>query len=235
MLLQKRSKSEGFKFPESNFTEVVPKVLDRNIDVVVTMAPSVEISNLPKHAHDEYALQEASNSSYNMVKVAELALGNNKNLQQFIIAERAPRFDKWNELNEFANEELHEDLEKVEDVEVKKKIKIGKHKLDCKERGLYESRYGDPRVKYVDGIHMKGSSGDIAFTRSMAAILAGAGLCNNEEAEQVGRSKPRQASMEEVVEVEAVFQVQRGRGGSPWLESRPQEISTQNRYAALGN
>ena len=226
----KRSKSEGFKFPETNFTDVVPKVLaSGNIDVAVTMAPSVEISNLPKHAHDECALQEASNSSYNMIKVAALALDKNRNLKQFIIAERAPRFDQWSDLNNFANEELHEALNKVEDIELKKRIVIGKHNLDCSKKGLQESRYGDPRVKYVDGIHMKGSSGCIAMTRSMAAILARAGLCNIEEAEQVGRSEPRDPSPE------TDFQVQRGRGGAPRLDSRPQETSTQNRYAALGN
>ena len=78
------------------------------------MAPSVEMTNLPRNAHHEYAYQEASSGSYNMVKVATLALAANRNLQHFIIAERAPRYDQWESLNKYANEELYEALQTVE-------------------------------------------------------------------------------------------------------------------------
>ena len=65
---------------------------------------------------------------------------------------------------------------------------IGVHNLECKD-GLRESRYGDGRNGPVDMIHMKGSSGKVAYTRSVAAILARAGLASIQEAEQVARSQ----------------------------------------------
>ena len=63
-----------------------------------------------------------------MVKVATLALANNNNLQKFIITERAPRFDKWMDLNKYANEELHEAASAVENEDVRRRIYIGKPK-----------------------------------------------------------------------------------------------------------
>ena len=96
----KRSRSEGFIFPDSNFTDVVPAVLAaEQPDVVIAMAPSVELTNPPAAAAQEYASQEASCSSYNMVKVAENALTYNPGLKMFIIPERVPRYDRWSELN----------------------------------------------------------------------------------------------------------------------------------------
>ena len=38
------------------------------------------------------------------------------------------------------------------------------------------------------GIHLRGASGRIAFTRSVAAIMAGAGLTTLAQAEKVGRN-----------------------------------------------
>ena len=94
----KRNRSEGFLFPDSNFTDVVPAVLAaEQPDVVIAMAPSVELTNLPSGAGNEYASQEASCSSYNMVKVAENALLANPGLNLFVIPERIPRYNKWNE------------------------------------------------------------------------------------------------------------------------------------------
>ena len=159
-------------------------------DVVIAMAPSVELTNLPAAAAHEYASQEASCSSYNMVKVAENALTYNPGLKMFVISERVPRYDRWSELNSYANEELHEAVKLVRNEEVRRRIVIGRHNLDC-EGGLRVARYGDPRScrRGVDNIHMRGSSGTVAFTRSMASILAGAGLCNSADAENICRSK----------------------------------------------
>ena len=229
----KRSKAEGFKFPESNFTDRVPQILAAgDVDVVVTMAPSVELTNLPKNSHHEYATQEASNSSYNMVKVATLALANNNNLQKFIITERAPRFDKWMELNKYANEELYKAAKQVENEEVRRRIFIGKHTLACEDDGLRLSRYGDPNMTFVDGIHLKGSSGPIALTRSMARILAASGLCNSEAAEQVGRSK------ENISGPSPGYQVQNNRSrprSAHSSQARPFVLPTHNQFDVLGN
>ena len=228
----RRSKSEGFKFPDRNFTDVVPAELAAgDIDVAVNMAPSVEMTNLPKNAHHEYAYQEASSGSYNMVKVATLALAANNNLQYFIIAERAPRYDQWESLNKYANEELYEALQTVENEEIRKKIVIGKHNLDCT-GGLRQSRFGDSRYGQVDGIHLKGSSGRVAFTRSMAAILAAAGLCNTVEAEQVARSEENCAPP-----AQDFPQFQRGRRAAPRQRQVDTAftLSTRNQFEVLGN
>ena len=229
----KRTKAEGFKFPDSNFTDRVPQILETgDIDVVFTMAPSVELTNLPGNSHHEYAHQEASNSSFNMVKVATLAVANNNNLQKFIIAERAPRFDKWGELNKYANEELHVAVSLVENEDVRKRIFIGKHTLACEDDGLWLSRYGDPNMTSVDGIHLKGSSGPISLTRSMARILAASGLCSSEEAEQFGRSAENSASLA------PGYQVQRTNGrprAAHSSQASPFVLTNLNQFDVLGN
>ena len=69
----------------------------------------------------------------------------------------------------------------------KNRVKIGVHKLNC-EGGVRASRYGDGRSGPVDMLHLKGASGRVAFTRSVAAMLAEAGLTTVEEAEQAGRN-----------------------------------------------
>ena len=77
--------------------------------------------------------------------------------------------------------------------EKKNKVVIGVHNLEC-QGGLRLSRYGDAardqndRDK-VDMIHMRGASGKVAYTRSVAAILASANLASTADAEQVARSE----------------------------------------------
>ena len=200
-------------------------------DIVIAMAPSVELTNLPAGAGHEYASQEASCSSYNMVKVAENALTYNPGLKMFLIPERVPRYDRWNELNNYANEELHEAVKQVKNEEVKKRIVIGRHNLEC-EGGLRVSRYGDPRNcrRGVDNIHMRGSSGTVAFTRSMASILAGAGLCSSAEAEDTCRSEENRSAPAPEFQ-----QVQRGRQSAPRSQLPQFHLSTANRFAALQN
>ena len=101
--------------------------------------------------------------------------------------EAVPRYDGKQELNKYGNEMLHQ--AKAESTDINRdRVKIGVHGLEC-EGGLRESRYGDGRNGPVDRIHMKGSSGMVAYTRSVAAILARAGLASSEEAQQVARSQ----------------------------------------------
>ena len=228
----KRERSEGFLFPDRNFTDVVPAVLSsEQPDVVIATAPSVELTNLPLGAVDEYASQEASCSSYNMVKVAENALTNNPGLKMFIIPERVPRYDRWNELNNYANEELHEAVKQVNNKDVRKRILIGRHNLEC-EGGLRVSRYGDPRTcrRTVDNIHMRGSSGTVAFTRSMASILAGAGFCSSTDADNICRSEENRS-----VPAPEFQQVQRGRQAAATRQQPQFLLSTANRFGVLEN
>ena len=110
------------------------------------------------------------------------------------------------------------------------RIRIGKHTLDCQDQdGLQLSRFGDPRYVNVDGVHMKGSSGKVSFTRSLASILAEVGLCDREEAEQVCRSKQRPTDAEEF------HTVQRGRRAAPSREGGNFQLTTSNQFEVLGN
>jgi hypothetical protein len=81
---------------------------------------------------------------------------------------------------------------------------------------------------------MRGSSGQISFTRSMASIFAGAGLCDPIEAEQLGRSK-QQGDGSDSSDSSEGFRRQRGRGPAPRSSERQVNIQTENQFSVLGN
>ena len=98
----------------------------------------------------------------------------------------APRYDGKEELNRYGNDMLYQARAESTSKD-KNRVKIGVHKLQC-EGGLRASRYGDGRSGQVDMLHLKGASGKVSFTRSVAAMMAEAGLTTVEEAEQAGRN-----------------------------------------------
>ena len=55
------------------------------------------------------------------------------------------------------------------------RIMIGKHNLEC-DGAIRASRFGDSRTERLDGVHLRGNSGMISYTRSVANILVAAGL-----------------------------------------------------------
>ena len=77
-------------------------------------------------------------------------------------------------------------------------------------------------------IHMRGSSGLVAFTRSMSLILAKAGLANYDEAQQVMRSQDVQMTSNS-------FETQgrRGRKGPRQQQQPTFQLATQNRWAGF--
>ena len=250
-----KSKAEGYKFPDKNFTAVLPAVLSKNNhSAAVLLAPSVHLTNLPTHTSDEQASEQAREAAHQMMAVAVEAVVSHSNLEKLIILEAAARFDQWSEINQHGNEELHVALEAIEDKEVKNKISIGKHDwdIDC-EPGLRLSRYGDPARGNFDGIHLKGSSGRIALTRSIANILAKAGLAAPAEAAEVGRSKspsqpspptqssqpsqPPQSFQQPRRHQSANSRTQRGSrtGRQGNRQNREFTLPTQNRFSPLGN
>ena len=82
-------------------------------------------------------------------------------------------------------------------------------------------------------IHMRGPSGLVAYTRSVAAILAKAGLASQYDAEQVMRSEDVRMKTRE----EDNFQTQ-GRRGSKGPRRQQQQQSTfqlalQNRWSGF--
>ena len=234
-----RTREEGFRFPNKNFTAVVPEVLaSRQHEVAVLQAPSVVLTNLPSNTAQEHASEQAREASYQLVKVAVDAFKENQSLKKIVICEAPPRWDQWSDINTFANEELHEALKNVTDESIKNKIVIGRHSLDCS-GGLRVSRYGDPaKIRNFDNIHLRGSSGKIAMTRSIALILAGAGLADQSEAEELGRSKTPPSSLADNQPPPsslAGFRTQRGHPAPRHQDNRQFQLPVQNRFSALGN
>ena len=145
-------------------------------------APSVDITNLKEvmnKSNNLYLQQEASTSSFNMVKTAEKALHTYPNLKFVLITERAPRHDNMRKLSQFSNKELHRHLENSL---YKHKIKIGFHTLDFEgeERDLvYGSMLTNTKP---DGYHLRGPNGKHSFTQSLLNIFNKAGLNKKQNA-----------------------------------------------------
>ena len=114
---------------------------------------------------------------------------------------------------------------------IRSKISIGHHNLECQD-GMRLSRYGDPARCRADGIHLKGSSGMMAMTRSIAAIMAGAGLTTLEEAYDVGRSKvpPQVGSSSDGFTTQNTH-----RRPATRQQNTQFNLPTQNRFSPLGN
>ena len=223
-------RATGQQNPDSNFSEVVPKEMAENKpEVLVLQRDSITLTNLAKDVSMDYAKQQVLLSSYNMFTTATSALASNPQLRQVVLMEAAPRYDEKEELNVYGNLMLHQAKEESSSVH-KVKVTIGVHTLEC-EGGLRASRYGDGRKGAVDLLHLRGTSGKVAYTRSVASILAGAGLTSHQEAEQVARCqriKMRSGGQG--------FQTQgrRGRAG-PQQQLQPSvfQLATQNRFDGL--
>ena len=237
-------------YPISNFTDVVPKEMAQTVpDVLVLQRDSITLTNLSEGAPEEYAQQQVKVSSQNMVSVATTALASNPKLQRVVLMQAPPRYDGKDELNTYGNKELLKARDESTSVH-KQRVVIGVHNLDC-EGNLRASRFGDGRKgPRPDMIHMKGPSGKAAFTRSVASILASAGLTTPQEAALVAR--PGLADNEEQIRmnrgVSDGFQVQgrnarKGRKGQKqqqqywqqqqWQQPSPFEVATHNRFASF--
>ena len=170
-------------------------------------------------------------TSYNMFSAATAALESNPGCQHVILMESIPRYDGKEKLNRYGNNMLHMAKEESNSVH-KDRVTIGGHNLDC-EGGKRASRYGDGRKTHVDMIHMRGPSGLVAYTRSVAAILAKAGMAIQYDAEQVMRSEDVKMKQRE----EASFQTQGRRGNKgPRRQQQQQstfELALSNRWSGF--
>ena len=219
-------KASGQKFPDANFTDVVPQeTLNQDVDFLVMQASSVDLTNLPADASEEYARQTALISSSNMVTAARTALRNNPKIKKVIVMQTTPRYDSKHNLNIYAQEKLEEAVAKVQG----DKIVVGKHTLACEDGGLRASRFGDVRKSQVDGIHLKGSSGRMAYTRSVGKIFAAAGLISPEDAAQVGKNLKIKLKKTP----ERWNQVENGRRPRQPQQLSTFQVATQNRFGVL--
>ena len=223
-------------YPDANFTDIVPKEMEKNKpDALIIQMESITLTNLSSDSHKEFAKQEVKVAASNMFTVATSALAANPTLQKVVLMQAVPRFDTMakEELNKYGNLMLHHAKQESDSVH-KHKIYIGFHTLDCQTKGVKASRYGDARHQ-PDMIHMRGPSGQAAYTRSVASILAGAGLASPQEAAMVARPglSDRPVQMKKT---SGKFQTQgrRGRPG-PSGQHRPNtfEVATHNMFAEL--
>ena len=231
-------KSADQRFPTANFVDTVPKEMNENSpDVLVLQRDSVTLTDLSPGAPEEYNKQQMKIVSYNMVTAATDALAAHPECQKAIVMHAAPRFDGKEELNMYGNQMLHQ--AKIESTSVhKNRVMIGVHNLHC-DGPVRAARYGDERSRQVDMIHMKGPSGMVAFSRSVAAILAKAGLATTEEAEQFARNQT--VKMKKTGDGGYRTQNKRGwsganhgRGGNRQAHQPSTfQLATQNRYGWL--
>ena len=224
-------KKASQKFPNSNFTDIVPvEMSEKKPDILVLQQDSVTLTDLPTDASDMYLEQEMKVTSYNMFAAATAALAANPGCQQAILMEAIPRYDGKEKMNRYGNMMLHQ--AKMESTSIHKdKVTIGSHNLDC-DGGKRASRYGDHGKTHVDMIHMRRSSGLVAYARSVAAILARAGLASRDKAEQVMRSEDVKMKTRQ----EDSFQTQgrRGRKGPRGQQQQSTfQLAVQNRWNGL--
>ena len=220
-------KASGQKFPEANFTEVVPRELrNEQVDLLILQASSVDLTNIPADASREYSQQQALISSQNMVTVAKNALAANPSVKKVLLFQTAPRYDDKHELNQYAQEKLMEAKINAND----DRIIIGKHSLTCT-GGLRVSRYGVRGKPRVDGVHLRGSSGMVAYTRSVAMVLAEVGLITNEQAANMSRNKIIRLNKEG--EGWSLNSGKKGRAPRPAEQLTTFQLATQNRFGPL--
>ena len=80
-------------------------------------------------------------------------------------------------------------------------------------------------------LHLRGTSGKVAYTRSVATILARAGLTTVQEAEQVARNKAIQIRRPGGEGFRT--QGRRGRGSPKQQQLSTFQLATNNRFASF--
>ena len=177
------------KFPESNFTSVIPEMLKSDkFDNLIVQAGSVDITNLKTKVqptkHFEYFRQETVISAKNLFSACENALKRNPNLKKVVIMKQTPRYDTTEAdpssikpvLSQLFNNSV---TELWMTSQLKDKIFVGNHTIDCT-GSIREARYRNTKTGRYDGIHLFGSSGKKAYTNSVMNILKQAGIVNPE-------------------------------------------------------
>ena len=171
----------------------MPKELKKaKYNSLVIQASSTDLTNYKSETNKEKQRQIAQTSNANMLSVATTATANHPEVKKVVVFERTPRFDELQELNDFANKDLHAQWLQC-DKQFKDKIVIGKHNLLPHGRFANVqrlSRWGDQRSHHKpDNLHMRGPSGMMKMTDSVLAVLAKTGVI--EEAGPTGYFKEK--------------------------------------------
>jgi hypothetical protein len=173
------------RWPKKNVADVTPSALsktykDDQFTHLVVAAPTVDISNLDTSKlsptdNMEYFKQEVAISCRNIFAVAHDALKNKPDLEKVIIMEHAQRFDEpfvdplslKPALAKYANVMFHN---LWMESPMKSKIIVAAHSLQYN-NDTFEARYKDDKTGKFDGVHMYGSAGKTAYTRSLINIF----------------------------------------------------------------
>ena len=215
-------------------------------------ASSTDLTNYKTETNKEKLRQIAMTSNANILSVATSATVNHPELKKVVLFERCPRFDELEELNEFANKDLHEQWQQC-DKEFREKISVGKHNL--KPHGKFANvqrlaRWGDQRSnEKPDNLHLRGCSGTMKTTDSILAVLESTGVI--QEAGPTGYFKEKSSKSQAQSEAGNRRQCRaprsslpRRRQEEPWQEAggrrrgraprrrqeEPFEIPLSNRY-----
>ena len=180
---------QAAKFPASNFTDVVRTQTGKgNFKTLILQAGSVDITNMNTNEDPvknmEYFSQETIMSATNIFQAGLNALKSNPGLRKVIIMKQIPRYDPSNvdplSLKASLSILFNNTLTNLwMESNFKEKMFIGNHDIDCN-GSIREARYRHTKSGRFDGIHMYGSSGRKAYTRSVLNILKSAGVTSSD-------------------------------------------------------
>jgi hypothetical protein len=177
------------RLPNKNFTDVISAKQKRgNFSNMVVQSESVDITNLVTKTnpekHFDYFRNQVEESAKNLFAACEKAVKINPKLKKVVIMKQIPRYDRVDldplsvkqALSQIFNNTLTDLWIKSP---VKDKIFVGNHNIECS-AGIRESRYRNIQTGAFDGVHLYGSSGRKAYTRSVLNILKQAGLVSSD-------------------------------------------------------
>ena len=174
------------RWPNANVKDITEKALseahkDDKYEHVVLSAPTVDVTNLDTSKiqpsdNVEVFKQEVFISCKNMMTVAQNALVTHPNIKNVVILEHPPRFDTEDkdplsikpELAKYANS-VYRQL--WFESNLKHKIVVGQHKLECSEKTRFD-RFTNRMNGRYDGVHMYGAAGRKAYTDSVLSIFS---------------------------------------------------------------
>ena len=234
------------KFPEANFTEMLPQKLQEDtFQNLMVQAGSVDISNLKTDIeptkYSAYFQQVATVSAKNLFSACEYAAMKNPSLKKIIVLKQTPRYDPASVdplsvrpvLSELFNRTLEQCLQSSQ---VRDRIFLGTHSIDCT-GAIRDARYRETKSGRFDGLHLFGTSGSKAYTNSVLNILQSAGMVDPE----FDHSNCSQARFQarRGVHVKNYFwqndvDTRRSGCGRDQLNMR-YEIPTQNRFSSLAD
>ena len=181
-------KDSAARWPLKNTTDVTPIALVETFEEdkfshLVLSAPSVDITNMnTKNIKDdddvEAFKQKIAKSCENIFTVAQNAITKHPELKSVLIMEHAPRHDEARidptgtkaKLAVYANSTFQTLWDRSE---MKDKIVLGKHSLNCRE-DMVNAWYKDDNTGRFDGIHFNSRRGKEAFTLSVLKMILNA-------------------------------------------------------------